>query len=71
MIPKPLRDAMGLTVGRRVDIVYTDGRLEIELAPALTHVEFAAGELPRIVADEDLPALSSTIVRDTLEATRR
>lgn len=71
VIPKALRDAMGLTAGRQVEIAFTDGRLEIELAPALSHVEFAEGELPRIVADEVLPALSGEDIRATIEATRR
>lgn len=71
VIPKPLRDAMGLTTGRRVDITYTDGRLEIELAPALTHVEVAPDGLPLIVADEELPPLTTEIVRQTIESTRR
>lgn len=71
VVPKALRDSMGLTPGRQLDITFTDGRLEIELAPALTHVETSANELPRIVADEALPPLSDDIVRATLETTRR
>ena len=66
-----LRDSMGLTPGHQLDITFTDGRLEIELAPALTHVETSANELPRIVADEELPPLSDDVVRATLETTRR
>jgi AbrB family looped-hinge helix DNA binding protein len=70
VVPKAVRDAMGLEPGRAVDVVYTDGRIEIEVAPALTHVEVGEG-LPRIVADEELPPLTDRDVRDTVEATRR
>jgi AbrB family looped-hinge helix DNA binding protein len=70
VVPREIRDAMGLEPGRAVDVVYTDGRIEIEVAPALTHVAAGAG-LPRIVADEDLSPLTDRDVRDTLEATRR
>lgn len=72
VVPKSLRDAMGLVPGRRVDIVFTDGRLEIELAPTEVRVEnVKRGRLPRIVTDEQLPELTSEAVRDTLESTRR
>lgn len=33
VVPKPVRDAMGLEPGRAVDVVFTDGRIEIALAP--------------------------------------
>lgn len=72
VVPKALRDAMGLTAGRRVDIVFTDGRLEIEVAPAEVDVDLD-GDLPRIVY-RDLPdgmGLTDEIVRATIEATRR
>lgn len=71
VVPKPLRDAMGLTAGRVVDLVYADGRIEIELAPAQVSVETAPGELPRVVPAEELPPLSDDVVRETLEAVRR
>ena len=31
VVPKALRDAMGLAAGRTIDMVFTDGRIEIEL----------------------------------------
>lgn len=71
VIPKALRDAMGLTPGRRVDISLTDGRLEIEIAAARTRVEREPGTLPRIVPEEDLPPLTDGDIRAAIEATRR
>lgn len=70
VVPKSVRDAMGLTAGRQIDVVFTEGRIEIELAPAEVSVEVEGG-LPRIVPADRLPELTDEQVRDTLEATRR
>lgn len=70
VVPKPVRDAMGLEAGRVIDVVFTDGRIEIELAPADVHVDTSGG-LPRLVPAEKLPPLTDEQVRDALEATRR
>lgn len=70
VVPKAMRDAMGLTAGRVIDIVFTDGRLEIETAPADVVVE-SAGGLPRLVPVGELPPLTDDEIRDTLESTRR
>ncbi|MEP6651654.1 MAG: AbrB/MazE/SpoVT family DNA-binding domain-containing protein [Lapillicoccus sp.] len=70
VVPKALRDAMGLIPGRTVDIVFVDGHLEIETPPARVHVE-VDDRLPRLVSDEELAPLTVEEVRDTLEGTRR
>lgn len=70
IIPKAVRDTMGLTAGRAVDIMFTEGRIEIELAPADVAVESDEG-LPRLVSLDDLPELTDQQVRDVIEATRR
>jgi len=70
VVPKPVRDAMGLTAGRAIDVVYTDGRIEIDLAPAEVTVETEDG-LPRLLPTEPLEGLTDEQVRDVLEATRR
>lgn len=62
---------MGLSAGREIDIVFTDGRLEIELAPAAVEVADSAG-WPRLVAREaDMPPLTDEDIRATVESTRR
>jgi len=61
---------MGLTAGRTIDMVFADGRIEIELAPVEVELE-TDGQLPRLVAAEDQPELSDQQVRDVLEAVRR
>ncbi len=70
VVPKALREAMGLTAGRTIDMVFTDGRIEIELAPVDVELD-AKGRLPRLVAAASQPALTDEQVRDALEATRR
>lgn len=70
VVPKPVREAMGLTAGREVDLVFTDGRIEIELAPAEVVVETGDG-WPRVMPVGDLPALTDEEIRDTVESTRR
>lgn len=70
MVPKAIRQAMGLDAGAAVDIALADGRIEIELAPMQAHVEEADG-FPLLVADEELPALDDVQIRATIEATRR
>lgn len=70
VVPKALRDAMGLTPGQVVDVVFSDGRLEIEVAPIDAHVQERKG-LPVIVPDSAPPPLDPELVRQTLEATRR
>ncbi len=70
VIPKAARDAMGLTAGREIDIVFTDGRLEIELAPVEVQLEVTDG-LPRLVPEGTLPPLTDDEVRASIEAARR
>ena len=70
VVPKSLRDAMRFEAGQQIDIVYTDGRLEIEVAPTAARV-VADDAGVRLVPDEPLPPLTDDEVRDALEQTRR
>jgi AbrB family looped-hinge helix DNA binding protein len=70
VVPKSIRDAMGLGPGQQVDIVFTDGRIEIELPPGEFHIE-KRGRVAVIVPDQEMPELTVEMVRDTLESTRR
>lgn len=70
VVPKPIRDAMGLAPGQKVDIMFSDGRIVVELAPAQLDVVDDEG-LPVIRAiDSDLPAPEPDIARTTLEEIR-
>ncbi len=70
VVPKAIRDEMGLTAGREIDLILADGRIEIELAAAPVHVTFVDG-LPVLVPEHAMPPLSEEMVRDTLESVRR
>lgn len=70
VVPKAVRDAMKLEAGRAVDIVFVDGRIEIELAPAEVTLE-AGDDLPVLRSVDDLPPLTDAEVRDALDAARR
>lgn len=70
VIPKALRDALGLTAGQPLEIVERDGRLEIVPAPTpMTLVDEGEGVVA--VAGTDMPVLTADLVRTTLERTRR
>ena len=71
VVPKAIREAMGLSAGQSVDISFANGRIEIDLAPAQVQLEIDERGLPRLSSESSLPPLNDEIVRDTLEATRR
>lgn len=70
VIPKALRDAMGLTPETPIDFIFTDGRIEIEFAPTTIRADLS-GWMPVLESDEPLPPLTDEIVRATLESVRR
>lgn len=71
VIPKSVREAMGLTPGTPIDVVFVDGRIQIEFAPLDVEVDVADG-LPRIVPQgADGVSLDDAQVRAALESTRR
>ena len=70
VIPKALREALGLTAGQPLEIAERDGRLEI--APAPTPMRLVdSGDGVIAVADVVMPVLTADMVRETLERTRR
>ena len=70
VIPKALRDRLGLTPGEALDVREREGRLEIEPAPTPMRLERRKhGSVA--VAEAELPPLTDEIVRATLERVRR
>jgi AbrB family looped-hinge helix DNA binding protein len=70
VVPKPLREALGLKPGQLLEIRAGEGRLEIEVAPTPMRLQ-KRGKGVVAVPEAELPALTAEQVRETLERTRR
>jgi AbrB family looped-hinge helix DNA binding protein len=70
IVPKPLRQALGLKPGQSLEIRAGDGRLEIEIAATPMRLK-KRGKGMVAVPDTELPALTADAVRETLERIRR
>jgi AbrB family looped-hinge helix DNA binding protein len=70
IVPKPLRDALGLRGGETLEIAIADGRIEIDVPPLDVRLEDRGRGLVA-VSDEDVPPLTAEQVRSTLEQIRR
>lgn len=70
VVPKSLRQALGLQPGQSLEIRAGDGRLEIEIAPTPMQLK-KRGKGLVAVPNGKLPTLTTEQVRDTLERVRR
>ena len=70
VVPKSLRDALGLKPGQPLEIRAGDGRLEIEITPTTMRLK-KRGKGMVAVPNVELPTLTAEQVRDTLERVRR
>jgi AbrB family looped-hinge helix DNA binding protein len=70
VVPKPLRDALGLRPGQELEVTAEDGRLEIAVVATPMRLE-KRGKGVVAVPQSPLPKLTSAEVRDTLDKTRR
>ncbi|OGA12040.1 MAG: antitoxin [Betaproteobacteria bacterium RIFCSPHIGHO2_12_FULL_69_13] len=70
VVPKALRQALGLKPGQPLEIRAGEGRLEIEAAPTPMRLK-KRGKGVVAVPDNALPALTAEQVRETLERVRR
>lgn len=70
VVPKPVRDDLGLTAGTELNLSVVDRRIEIDVpATPMRLKEHEHGVTA--VADREMPSLTAEIVRDTLERVRR
>lgn len=69
MIPKAIRERLGLVPGAEVEVLEADGRVEISPSLALIEVVEVDGRL--VARGEGLPVLTDEAVRETIERTRR
>lgn len=70
VIPKAIRERLGLTGGEELEIEERGGRIEIEIAPTPMRLVKRDGRLVA-VADREMPPLTDEMVRATLERVRR
>jgi AbrB family looped-hinge helix DNA binding protein len=70
VVPKPLRDALGLRPGQELEVTAQDGRLEIAIAATPMRLE-KRGKGVVAVPEAAVPTLTSVEVRDALDKTRR
>lgn len=70
VVPKPVRQALGLKPGQLLELRAGDGRMELEIASSPMRLQ-KRGKGVIAVPDRKLPALSAEQVRETLERVRR
>jgi AbrB family looped-hinge helix DNA binding protein len=70
VIPKTLRERLGLGPHRKIEIREREGHIEIEPVPTPMKLVRRRGGLAA-VPDEDLPPLTDEVVRATIEHVRR
>jgi AbrB family looped-hinge helix DNA binding protein len=70
VVPKHMRDALGLAGGAEVEVSLVDGHVEVAPAPTPVELELRDGVWVA-VAKGDMPVLTTEMVRDTLEQIRR
>jgi AbrB family looped-hinge helix DNA binding protein len=70
VVPKPLRQALGLKPGQVLELHAGDGRVDIELTPSPMRLE-KRGRGVVAVPQRKLPRLTAEQVRATLERVRR
>jgi AbrB family looped-hinge helix DNA binding protein len=70
VVPKALREALQLRAGQPLEARVSDGRLEIEPAPAPIRL-VKRGKGVVAIPDTTLPKLTADEVRDTMERLRR
>jgi AbrB family looped-hinge helix DNA binding protein len=70
VVPKALRDELGLVGGERLEIRAHDGTLEVDVIPVPMHLEERGG-VPSAIPSVPLPVLTAQQVREILERVRR
>ncbi|HEY2570283.1 MAG TPA: hypothetical protein VGI27_02365 [Solirubrobacteraceae bacterium] len=70
MIPKPMRDALGVDGPTELELTERDGALELTVPYIKAHLEDRDG-FTVIVPDEPVPTLTTERVREEIERSRR
>lgn len=70
VVPKALRDELGLSAGTELELRVVDRHLEVEVPATPMRLE-DHGDGPVATTDRPMPALTAAEVRATLERVRR
>jgi bifunctional DNA-binding transcriptional regulator/antitoxin component of YhaV-PrlF toxin-antitoxin module len=70
VIPKPLRDELGVHGPTDLELTASDGRLELTVADVPAHVEEREGS-PVIVTDQPMEPMTAEDARSAIERVRR
>jgi AbrB family looped-hinge helix DNA binding protein len=71
VIPKPIRDELGLRPGEELEMSARDGRIEIERAPSPMALAERDGSLAAEAHGAEIPPLTVDQVREEIERVRR
>ncbi len=70
VIPKPMRDALGIEGPTELELTERDGALELTVPYIKAHLEDRDG-FTVIVPDQPVPTLTTEMVREEIERSRR
>jgi AbrB family looped-hinge helix DNA binding protein len=70
VIPKPMREALGITGPSELELTAVDGGLELAVPCVEAHLEDSDG-FAVIVRDEPGPPLTAEMTREAIERSRR
>ncbi len=70
VIPKPMRDALGIDGPTELELTERDGALELTVPYIKAHLEDRDG-FTVIVPDQPVPTLTTAMVREEIERSRR
>jgi AbrB family looped-hinge helix DNA binding protein len=70
VIPKPMRDVLGIDGPTELELTERDGALELTVPYMKAHLEERDGHTV-IVPDEPVPPLTTEMVREVLERVRK
>lgn len=70
VIPKAMRDALGIDGPTELEMTEVDGRLELEVPYIKAHIEVRDGWAV-IVPDEPVPPMTTEMVNEAIERSRR
>jgi len=70
VIPKPMREELGIDGPTELELTEHDGRLELSVPYMKAHLEVRDG-LSVIVPDEPVPPVTAEMVREVLERVRK